>query len=282
MRLLLTFVGGSGHLDPLLPVARRGGRRGARGRHRRSGGQMARVTPPGLRALPTSHPSAPPEAGGDRSRPGPSSGATPRSSSPRTSPARPPAGTSWSRWQIRGGVPTSWCATRPTSGPPWSPSWPASLRHAADPGRRHAPATPADHSATGGDPAEHGLAPDPYLARCQGPGPVAVPPSFRDPSVPLSPSRLLYRPRQLAPGGERPAPLRHPRDRLQHRLRRPVRPADRRPGRRTRRRAGHRRPTVDPAVFGPQPRPRPIEQFVPRPTCCRGARWWSRTAARAA
>ncbi len=54
MRVLLTFVGGAGHLDPLLPLARAAAAAGHEVAIAGSGGQMARVEAAGFAALPTS------------------------------------------------------------------------------------------------------------------------------------------------------------------------------------------------------------------------------------
>jgi UDP:flavonoid glycosyltransferase YjiC (YdhE family) len=59
VRALLTFVGGSGHLDPLLPVARALAAAGHEVAVAGSGGPVARVAAEGLTALPTSAPRPP-------------------------------------------------------------------------------------------------------------------------------------------------------------------------------------------------------------------------------
>ena len=64
MRVLLTFVGGAGHLDPLLPLARaRGRRRATTVAIAGSGNQMPRAEAAGFTALPTS-PQRPPATSG--------------------------------------------------------------------------------------------------------------------------------------------------------------------------------------------------------------------------
>ncbi len=63
MRALFTFVGGSGHLDPLLPVARAVAAAGHTVAIAGSGNQMPRVEAAGFTALPTS-PQRPPTAPG--------------------------------------------------------------------------------------------------------------------------------------------------------------------------------------------------------------------------
>ncbi len=67
MRLLLTFVGGAGHLDPLLPVARAAAAAGHVVAIAGSGGQMGRVEAAGLEALPTSQVRPPAEPSAERS-----------------------------------------------------------------------------------------------------------------------------------------------------------------------------------------------------------------------
>ena len=115
---------GAGHLDPLLPLARAMAAAGHTVAIAGSGNQMPRVEAQGFTALPTSEPrpasavrprlhSA--DAGRTRS--------TPRSSSPRTSPARALGDTCRPSATTSGpGDRTSWCARRPTSAPRSLPS----------------------------------------------------------------------------------------------------------------------------------------------------------------
>ena len=131
--------------------------------------------------------------------------------------------------------------------------------------------------------AEHGLAPDPTLATLRRDLVLSpFPPSFRDPSVPLPPTAFSYRPGPVAPVGRGPlvyvslgTVFNTGAGDLFERLLAGLAavPAE------VLVTVGR---TVDPADFGGQPAHITSSGTSPRPTCCRGAGWWSRTAARAA
>ena len=121
MRVLFTFVGGAGHLDPLLPLARAVAAAGHEVAIAGSGGLMPRVESEGFTALPTSEPTT-------RSR-------VPAATSTPLTPVDPHdtevefaenfADQAARRHvvavggHLETGGPTSWCARRPTSGRRW-------------------------------------------------------------------------------------------------------------------------------------------------------------------
>ena len=202
MRLLLTFVGGAGHLDPLLPVARAAAAAGHEVAIAGSGGQMGRVEAAGLEALPTSEVRPPAEPSGERSPLEP----VDRHAS-EVEFAENFAGKATRRHVVA-------VAERVRE---WRPD--VVVREETDFGTSMVcelaglPCATLLILAAGTLPrpelitpvlegirAEQGLPPDPSLATL-GRDLVLSPfaPSFRDPSVPLPPTAFSYRPRPVAP-----------------------------------------------------------------------------------
>ncbi|MEO6509587.1 MAG: glycosyltransferase, partial [Nocardioides sp.] len=199
---LMTLVGGAGHLDPLLPVARALAGAGHEVAVAGSGGQVARVVADGFTALPTSEPRPPAQPSGER---------TPLEPVDRIAAEVEFAENFADRATRRhlGVVPGLLREWRPD----------VVVREETDFGTAMACELAGVPCATllilsaGTLPrpdlvaprleairAEHGLPPDPALATL-GRDLVLAPfaPSFRDPSAPLSATALPYRPRPMAP-----------------------------------------------------------------------------------
>ncbi len=268
MRALFTFVGGSGHLDPLLPVARAVAAAGHEVAIAGSGGQMARVTSAGFLALPTSDPP-------------PALEATARDLT-RTEPvvrrdtevefaenfadkgARRhvvAVGAHIEAWRpdvvVRDETDFGTSMATELAGIPCA----TALVLAAGTLQQPELVTPRLEEIR----REHGLAPDPTLATLSRDLVLSpFPPSFRDPSAPLPVTTFTYRPREVAPEGHGGlvyvtlgTVFNTGSGDLLDRLIAGVAgvPAD------VLVTVGR---TVDPADFGPQPAHVAIEQFVPQ------------------
>ncbi len=202
MRALFTFVGGAGHLDPLLPLARAVATAGHEVAVAGSGGQVVRVAAEGFTPLPTSEP---------RPRSAPTGERTPLAPVDRVAT------------EVEFAENFADKATRRHLGvlpgllSQWRPD--VVVREETDFGTAMAcelagvPCATLLILAAGTLPrpdlvgprleairAEHGLGPDPTMATL-GRDLVLSPfaPSFRDPSAPLPATALSYRPRPVAP-----------------------------------------------------------------------------------
>ena len=267
LRFLFTFVGGAGHLDPLLPLARAVAAAGHTVAIAGSGNQMPRVEAQGFTALPTSEPRpasasaldfapltpvvpldtevefAENFAGKGARRHVPAVGEHLRTWRPDVVVREETDFGSAMAAEIAG-VP---CATlvilaagtlaqtRPgVAGPPGRSG---RARPRARPDARDVPARP---------------------------GALAVPPVVPRPFGAAAPDRVLVPPRAGRARRSRPARLRQPRHRLQHRRGRPVRAPARRPGGRPGRGARHRRAHHRPGGLRRPARPR-HDRAVRRP-----------------
>ncbi len=204
MRVLLTFVGGAGHLEPLLPVARAVAAAGHEVAIAGSGNLMARVADEGFTALPTSEPRPVATAGRDLA---PMEAVDPRATEEEFAENFADRG---ARRHV-GAVPEHLRTWRPD----------VVVRDETDFGTALAtelagvPCATALVLAAGtlsrpdlvrprleAIRSEQGLAPDPTLATLSRDLVLSpFPPSFRDPAAPLPPSTFSYRPRPVAPQG---------------------------------------------------------------------------------